>query len=164
MTDDPPTTFNLKEEEKASRRGTLRVIALEPDRMEFAVKSGKDMPRWLLFAVFLTAADALMVTVFLAYHDVPVANLVPLFSTLLALSLLLGWMVFSKYDVQPIRSVFLFAGSAWVICRGRRIPSYELLVELDPIKTTIDGETRYRPAPASSHGRTNVGIEAAALQ
>lgn len=147
MDDVPPTTFNLTEEERAILRRTLRVITLEPDTIELAVKSGKDMPRWLLFAVFLTAADALMVTVFLSYHDVPIANLVPLFSTLLALSLLFGWMVFSKYDVQPIRSVCLFAGSAWVICRGRRIPSYELLVELDPIKTTIDDETRYDPRP-----------------
>ena len=156
MADVPPTTFNLNEDEKAILRRTLRVIALEPNRIEFAVKrrflsSTPLLLEFLHLAMFVIGSLAVLSlplvrslenssfgSLNLGLHLAPEAKAFFLVvSPLVALAFFLNKGLFSRYESRPIRSICLFAGTAWCICRRRPKPSYELLVRLEPIVKTI---------------------------
>jgi len=161
MTNAPPTTFNLTEEEKAILRRTLYVIVLEPDRIEFVVKTRPRLPLWAAANVLFTSVFAVLSASFLYDAGIAILDLLPFYSTLVISSFFLNWLAFSRYALRPIRSVCLFAGSSWAICRRRRAPSYERLVEIDPIKTRVDDEIRFDPRPRI---RTDVRILALKLR
>jgi hypothetical protein len=135
----PPTEFDLTEEDKAVLRRTLHVITLEPDRIEFAVKHGwaRIDPQRALLSVAAPMV-AFMFAGARSSGGVPFAHLMPLFCTLLVIAIFFNWIVFSRYVYKPLRSVCLFAGSAWVVCRGHQIPSYEKMIKPDP------GQIRFR--------------------
>jgi hypothetical protein len=138
----PPTTFGLSEEEQRLLRRTLRVIALAPDRLEIAVKE-----RRLSLAAFVWGLPLFaFLTFFLcAVLVAPADGQAQLLSTLplLALAYLLNKAIFPRYEAERLRSICLFAGTAWARGRRTRLPSYELLLRVEPTRLVEHGETRF---------------------
>ena len=146
MADVPPTTFNLNEDEKAILRRTLRVIALEPDRIEFAVKDGTGewSAGWLTLAIFALMPPVVCSAIEASFH--PFVNAIPLS----LLSIVLALAIRPEHYLRRTCSLTLFPGTAWVFrrmsrpgARSRQLTSCELLTRLDPIKTAVHGETRF---------------------
>jgi hypothetical protein len=138
----PPPTFGLTEEEQRLLRRTLRVIALEPGRLELAVKE-----RTVSFVTVLLSLPLVFFLLFFLCAVLWAAASVQaeVLATLpfVLLSFLLNRAVAPRYEAEQVRSICLFAGTTWARGRRSRLPSYEVLIRVEPTKLVDQGETRF---------------------
>jgi hypothetical protein len=140
MPDAAPATFNLTEKEKAILRSTLRVVVLEPDRIELAVKEPSQVRLLQLFPALGVGGALALVCVLVDDLSLAVNFVRALPLVLLILLLEIG--------IAPIRrmlsigTIALFPGTAWALHRGprgagsaRKRVSCELLTRIEPVKS-----------------------------